>query len=438
MRHGLGLSPPVALIAFLQRSRLRQILRMPLPSSAAPPPPSLASSSAGPRPRTRALIFSRQWGVASEVWLSRQIEGFNQIQPEVVCWERQSHERPVAGGVPVHLTGFDPQPMERAGRWLLRLRNAPHGNYYGAVGQELRALQRIIRETHPEVVLCHFGHTALRVLPAANRCGVPLVAHFHGLDVSSGLRNRWYRTSILKHLSRFAAVVVVGSHQRQWMLDHGVPAERVHLIPCGVPTAYFTPPPRRQTRGRIRIAAVSRLVPWKGIEESLRALAQVRAQGIDAELHVVGDGPQRSELEALSNQLGLRDCVQFLGPRGPAEVRHLLGESDIFVQHSLTSASGWCEGFGVSIAEAAAMELPIVATRSGGIPDQVLDAKTGILVDERDVTGMADALRRLAEDAGLRASLGAAGRQRMLGHFDLEQQISKLETVMLRAAAGAG
>lgn len=407
-----------------------------MPTSAQTAPASFPSSEPPlSQPRIPALVASLQWGVSSEVWIRRQIAGFRRIRPEVVCWERRGADAPSSEEVPVHLMGFEPQPMEQRSRWLLRLRNATHGNFYGSVGGELRALRRLLRQSGAQVVLCHFGHMALRFLPAAHACGVPVVAHFHGLDVSSGLRNRWYRLSLLRHLSRFAAIVVVGSHQRRWMLEHGVPPERVHLIPCGVPTAFFTPAPRPpRSTGPLRIAAVSRLVPWKGIAETLHALAAVRDQGIAAELRVVGGGDQRGELEALTAQLDLRGQVTFLGPRDPTFVRQLMNDSDVFVQHSLTSATGWCEGFGVSIAEAAAMELPVIATRSGGIPDQVVDGETGILIAERDVSGMADALVRLARSPDLRARLGHAGRQRMIAHFDVDQQVARLEAVMLAAA----
>lgn len=406
-----------------------------MPTSIQPVRPASAIAPSPPAPRVPALVASLQWGVSSEVWIRRQLAGFKRIRPEVVCWERRGADTPSPDGVPVHQLNFEPQPMERPSRWLLRLRNAAHGNFYGSVGGELRALRGLLRETDARVVLCHFGHMALRLLPAASACGVPLVAHFHGLDVSSGLRNRWYRTSLLRHISRFAAIVVVGSHQRQWMLDHGVPPERVHLIPCGVPTAFFSPGPRAaREAGPLRIAAVSRLVPWKGIAETIRAVAELRTRGIDAELHVVGDGDQRTELEALASQLQLGGRITFLGPRDPVFVRQLLNDSDVFVQHSLTSATGWCEGFGVSIAEAAAMELPVIATRSGGIPDQVLDGETGLLIAEHDISGMADALERLAQSPDLRARLGRAGRQRMIAHFDVDQQVSRLEAVMLAAA----
>src|SRR5690606_39210585 len=115
-----------------------------------------------------------------------------------------------------------------------------------------------------------FGQIALRILPLATMGGIPLVAHFHGLDLSSLLRNRWYRWSLLRCLSSFDAIVVVGSHQRKWLVEHGADPEKVYLIPCGVPTSDFQPLPRPAGE-QCRFIAVSRLVEGKGLEFSLRA-----------------------------------------------------------------------------------------------------------------------------------------------------------------------
>ena len=175
-------------------------------------------------------------------------------------------------------------------------------NFYGSVGREFKHLGDLAAHHRPQVMLCHFGSAALRLLPVAEKLGIPLVAHFHGQDVSSSLRNRWYRWSIIPALSRFAAVVVVGSHQRQWMLRHGVPEERVHLIPCGVPTEQFRPAGAQRTDGVVQFVAVSRLVAWKGVDYTLRAFAAVHAAVPQARLAIVGDGPDRRALE------GWRGC----------------------------------------------------------------------------------------------------------------------------------
>lgn len=365
----------------------------------------------------------------------RQIVGFTQLASEVVCWSHENKDVFPLDNIPVRVLSFDPSPQNASRRWLGRLRNLRRGNYHGAAGAEFNALVGATRKSKPSVILCHFGHIALRVLPVALKCRLPLVAHFHGWDVSSSLRNRWYRWSLLRCLRKFSAIIVVGSHQRRWVLEQGVPEHRVHLIPCGVPTDFFSPASNTVSRKRLRIIAVSRLVAWKGLQESIRAFAAACDCGVDAELHIVGDGPQRAELNSVVADLKLERRVSFHGVRGPSEVRQLLSESDIFLQHSVTDPSGWCEGFGVSLAEAASMGLPVVATRSGGIPDQVVDSETGILVTERDVPAMARAICRLVNDPDLRVRMGRAGRKRMIEHFNTAQQIEKLEHVLLDAAA---
>jgi len=378
-----------------------------------------------------AWIVARAVGESSEPWLYRQVIGFRRVRPHVVCWQRKNESAYPLDDVPVDVLPFEPRPDDGRGRWQRRLRNVAHGNYYGALGAEFRALELLLRKTRPQMALCHFGYSALRLLPLARKHGLPVVAHFHGLDVSSGLRNRWYRASLLRMLPHFAAIVVVGSHQRQWMLDHGVEPARVHLIPCGVPTAEFSIPPTRSQSEPLRFVCVSRLVRWKGVAETIHAFSRVHNRGVRSQLHVVGDGPERERLEELTRELDLGPSVVFHGSLPPAQVHEILCRSDVFVQHSLTDVSGWVEGFGVSIAEAAAVGLPVIATRSGGILDQVLDGRTGLLVPERDVDAMADAMFRLAADPLLRIALGATGRRRMVEHFDTELQIAKLEDVML-------
>jgi colanic acid/amylovoran biosynthesis glycosyltransferase len=373
-------------------------------------------------------------GRPSEPWLSRQVLGFHRLRARVVCWERANGDFHLSSEVPLHLMDFPARPMNGPGRWWIRLRNLPGGNFYGTVGRERAALEELVAETAPHVILCQFGHSALRLLPVAQSGGVPLVAHFHGLDVSSSLvEDRWYRWSLLRNLSRFAAIVVVGEHQEKWMLDHGVPRERLHLIPCGAPVSEYNAEAIRAA-DRVRFMAVSRLVAWKGVDLTIRAFAEVAAKIREAELLIVGEGPERAALQALAVSLGVADRVTFAGACSSAEVRKYYETSHIFVQHSISHASGWVEGFGVTIVEAAAAGLPVVVSRSGGIGPQVVHGETGFLVKERDVVAMAKTMTTLAENPELRTRMGLQGRKHVESHFDSQKQIEKLEDVLLGVA----
>jgi glycosyltransferase involved in cell wall biosynthesis len=157
------------------------------------------------------------------------------------------------------------------------------------------------------------------------------------------------------------------------------------------------------------LIAVGRLKAPKDFLTLIRALAALADQEYEA--LIVGDGPDRSEVEAEIRRLGLEDRVQLAGER--SDVPELLAASDVFV---LSSRS---EGLPVSVLEAMAAELPIVASRVGGVAELVVDRETGILVPPGDDAALAGALGRLVKDGELRRRLGAAGRARAESSFDL-------------------
>lgn len=382
----------------------------------------------------RILVACPTLGINSEVWILRQIDELVRMGHDVsvVCWQQddytpQDHtDRPVT--VLPHKLSKHAKPKSLIGRAKVALSR----NFVRGSSEEEALLAKELDAYKPDVILCHFGYVALRVLPMARQRGICVVSHFHGLDLSSMLTGRMYRWSLRSQVKHFKQNIVVGSHQARLLQGYGVGESKLDLIPCGVPTKQFQPEPR-PTRDHVRFIQVSRVVPWKGVEQGIRAFALVHQQRPGVRLTIVGEGNQLEEMKGLAKELDLEDVICFTGPLSPNEVVKQLQDADVFIHHSLTYHTGWCEGFGVSIAEAAAMRLPLVVTRSGGIPDQVVDGQTGLLVEERDVDAMSQAMLSLAESAELRERLGEAGRRRMIEHFDAEGQIGKLESVLRRA-----
>jgi glycosyltransferase involved in cell wall biosynthesis len=158
-----------------------------------------------------------------------------------------------------------------------------------------------------------------------------------------------------------------------------------------------------------RLIAVGRLKAPKDFLTLVRALAALPDRAFEAQ--IVGDGPDREEVAAEIRRLGLEGRVQLAGER--SDVPELLAGSDVFV---LSSRS---EGLPVSVLEAMAAELPVVASDVGGLAELVVDGETGVLVAPGDPTALADALGRLLDDRELRQRLGAAGRARAEDSFDL-------------------
>jgi glycosyltransferase involved in cell wall biosynthesis len=388
-----------------------------------------------PDARPALWIVTRDFGIGSQVWMQRQIAALRQFRPVVVTWaDHRSPAERAAQDFPVHVLPH-PADLDRGtARWPNRLRRLQSGNFYETQGDERQTLLRLARQDRPAAILAHFGHAGLRILPVARALDVPVITHFHGLDLSSSLGNRWYRWSLLRHINRFAAVITVGSRQRDWVAPHYRNGQALHLIPCGVPVKQFSRTPDEAALPRPVppvFAVVSRLVPQKGVDWCLRALA--RLPHGSARLQIVGDGPERERLEALAQDLGIADEVAFLGPLPPAGVRQVLAGATAFLQHSLDAPDGWYEGFGVTVAEASAMEVPTIASRCGGLMDQISDGETGLLVDQRDDAALAQAMARAMENPSLCQQLGRAARRQAQERFDTAGQVAKLEAAILRA-----
>jgi phosphatidyl-myo-inositol dimannoside synthase len=163
--------------------------------------------------------------------------------------------------------------------------------------------------------------------------------------------------------------------------------------------------------GRPVIVCVSRLVPRKGQDTLIRSLPAVREAVPDAALLLVGAGRFREELAALATSLGVQDSVVFAGGVPHEELPAHYAAGDVFAMPCRTRRGGLdVEGLGIVFLEASATGLPVVVGDSGGAPDAVRDGETGLLVDGRDVSAVADRLVVLLRDEPLRQRMGAAGR----------------------------
>jgi glycosyltransferase involved in cell wall biosynthesis len=190
------------------------------------------------------------------------------------------------------------------------------------------------------------------------------------------------------------------------------PRTPIHRIPLGfVPTA-FEPVSRRDlglADDRIYAIAVSRLVARKGYPDLLRALQQ--AQTPNLELLIAGDGPEEPKLRALCQELGIAGRVRFLGHVSDAQKYQYLSAADFFVLASLH------EGFGIVYQEAMYCGLPIATTNEGGQTDFLADGRNALLTPPRDPDAMANAIRILAEDAGLRRAMAAHNKDDIKSHL---------------------
>jgi glycosyltransferase involved in cell wall biosynthesis len=214
--------------------------------------------------------------------------------------------------------------------------------------------------------------------------------------------------------SRFL-VTCTAFNQRAIQAIAGAEAGKVNLAYHGVNLRLFTP----GEGGASRLFTVARLVDKKGHEDILRALALLRERGLDPEYDIYGEGGEKEKLARLAQELGLTR-VRFHGLVAQDEVVTACRAGGVFVLASRRSPNGDQDGIPNSLAEAMSAGLPVVATRLSGIPELV-DETCGLLVEERDPEGLANALEKVLRDPGLARRLGRAGREKVRVSFDADR-----------------
>jgi glycosyltransferase involved in cell wall biosynthesis len=167
----------------------------------------------------------------------------------------------------------------------------------------------------------------------------------------------------------------------------------------------------------------------KGVEDVLRAFAQIARQSPHVELRFVGSGPLRSQLQELARTWELEKQVSFAGFVRHEKLRDELSRAHIFCHPSRTLENGDKEGIPGTIVEAMATGLPVVTTRHAGIPEMVRDGQDGFVVAERDVKAIAEALLTLADQPDLRALMGRTASRRVQQKADAVRLTAELEAI---------
>jgi glycosyltransferase involved in cell wall biosynthesis len=289
-------------------------------------------------------------------------------------------------------------------------------------------LERLLRRRGVQAVVAEYGPTGVAVMRACRTEAIPLVVHFHGYDAYEERTLRSFRPLYAELFETAAAVIAVSRDMEERLLAWGAPRERLHRIPCGVDTAEFSG--AVVDRAAPSFLAVGRFVEKKGPHLTLAAFRMLRDRCREARLVMIGDGPLLQRCRTLVDDWGLSSQVELRGARPHSEVAATMRRARGFVQHSIRSPNGDCEGAPVAVMEAGASGLPVVATRHGGIPDIVIDGETGLLVEEGDVAAMSRAMERIAEDRALAAALGAAAGRRIAAHFSVRGSIERLWAVI--------
>ena len=331
-------------------------------------------------------------GAGSVIHTQRWANGLSQAGVEVVCVSQH----------PFLETGW-----ETAVRKVLLKYAGPAGYVLNAreVAAQFKAYRCDLLNAHYAT-----GYGLLATLSGVR----PRMVSVWGMDVFDfpGISplHRWLVCAILRRADLVGSTShVMAKCVRDLLSEDAVP--QIAVTPFGVDPERFTPLHRART-DRLVVGTVKTLAPKYGIDILVRAFGALQQKVPPAiwaclRLRLVGDGPQRVELQDLVQSLGLSDRTEFVGHVAHSDVPAELNRLDVYVAASRLDS----ESFGVAVIEASACELPVVVTRVGGLPEVVEDGVTGYVVSKEDPSALADAIARLLMSPERAAEFGKAGRR---------------------------
>lgn len=283
----------------------------------------------------------------------------------------------------------------------------------------IRQLVRLFKAERFDVIHTHLSKATINGAVAARLARVPVVSTVHGM-------NKKYTYMLSNH------IMTVSEAAKRYLVDQGVSADKVTAVYNCIPLEPFQslpdPTAAKAAFGfgpdSVVLGTVSRAHQQKGIDVAIEAVAELRRRGRDAKYLFLGDGPHLDQFKDSVSTLGLTDHVRF--PGFTDDIGEPLAAMDVFVFPT------YREAFGISLLEAMAARVPIVASNVDGVPE-VLAGESGILLDERSPQAFADAAETLLDNAETRTKLISNARKRAETVFSIEETAKGVEQVYRRA-----
>ena len=288
-----------------------------------------------------------------------------------------------------------------------------------------------------DILHCHFGQNGL-IGSCLKRAGAGclLLTTFHGYDLSEYLTGAG--PGIFNELFQVCDLCLpISEHWKYQLIEMGCPEERIAVHHMGIDVDRLQFQKRQLSPDEpVKILTIGRLVEKKGHEYAIRAIARSLSEHSNLEYTIAGSGPLEASLKKLVKDLRIESCIRFRGECNRAEVQELFAECHIFVLSSITSSKGDKEGIPVVLMEAQAVGMPVVSTLHSGIPEGVLDGKSGFLVPEKDIESLYEKIGYLIAHPEKWPELGRQGRSWVEKQFNQPVLDMELESIFEKLLKG--
>lgn len=384
--------------------------------------------------------FSHSSISASETFILDLILGLKSSGLNITFYSGQSKVNPL-DGVKTIPTGY-----ELKNTWIISFIYL-FGQIFGKRGQRLvyrykefytlKVLKSIIGSNLPNVAYVDYGTSAVLLRKYFKLYSIPYIVHFHGYDITSFLNDNVYKHK-LKSVFKEATFIIAASHHiKRLLILNGCDPAKINVVRLGINTSSIIPLSwTERIKSNPKIIFLGRLTTKKNPIALLYSFKIVSEKISDATLTIIGDGPLRQEVISCIEALKLTNKVTLLGSVPRSISFPILNEHWIYVQHSVTASDGDQEGFALSLAEAAAHEIPVVSTFHNGIPENVVDGVTGYLVREFDYETMAEKIIELIENPEKAKAMGINGRSHITHLCSIHDRVESIK-VLLEAASVA-
>lgn len=306
------------------------------------------------------------------------------------------------------------------------------------LGLTQRRELNLLAQENAQLLHAHFGTVAVDIWPTAKALNLPMVVTLHGYDINiyrewweqghGGYRRRTYPQKLLA-LAREPNVqfIAVSSAIRQRAIEYGIPEDKIRVCHIGVDTNRFKPGPPPLSQRTQRVLFIGRLIEKKGAKYLIEAFKKTSEKIPNAELIIVGDGPERTSLEQIAAEISPN--IKFLGALDTHRIQEQLSQARVFCLPSITASNGDAEGLPIVILEAQACGLMVITSAFGAIGDAVTDQETGFIFQEGDTTRLSEILTMTLSDDSLAEEYSSKSRAHAVANFDISSNTENLEMI---------
>lgn len=357
-------------------------------------------------------------------WIYHQIVFLSSVRPIVLTKRTENlHQFPFS---PVYSIYGLPRARRYTEKVVARVTGGP-----------FRLHRSALRRENASLLHSHFSDLAIRNISLAREMGIPHVASFYGSDIWARESDPVFRKDFQRLCRSASRFLVEGPEMGRKVVSLGAPAGMVRVLRIGIDIGKIPFHPRHPSPdGKVVILMAGRPVEKKGFWYGLQAFERICSDFPRSELLLIIGGRGKQENETVRRmkrfilEKGIEDRITWSGTLSYQDYLNRIRSAHIFLQPSVRAEDGDAEGGApVTLTELSASGMPIVATRHCDIPEVVLDGRSGVLAEERDVDGLAEKLAVVISSPGTWGSMGRAGRAHVEEYFDIRKQVKELERI---------